>query len=710
MTSSYSPIFQPLSSPPLRGGTPPFVLADRIIRSRKGNPPHIQLSEMSEEQIEMTIDCLVEANGLTDAFLLNAIGSKTKRLNLTSCYHIRKYSLGMIAQQCCNLEVINLSNCRQVDNKVVTTLLAKCLKIKQLTLDGCARVTDAALSGIPRNLRKLSLSGCRQITEEALIRIAETCRELEEMNLAGCRNSVTKSVVHALFDLASSECKLKILDISDCAVLASDDVFVQYQLKLEFSSKLLPLQVIRLAGQSGLPPKYTWKSIQAIANMCGPNLVELDTTWSFSVNDQACYALASNCPNLKTLRLCNSQITANGLEILSASLLKLESLDLSWCLKVDAKAVQIIASTNSCLKELKLSHCIDFLSSKSNPISPKHILELIERCGNKLEKLELTGLPKLVSPELLSAISLNCCNLTCFTGSLGGETAGEIRNALEQFSRNCELIENLTIDVSRIQFTDEDLLSQAFRYPNLPNLKRLSLSANPKTPFGDSLLESVLGSRIGLEHLELRNCRDLSPELFQTWIQGYTPDRETALVVGAMLDADLSESEAAPTVIFRGRFLKEFNSHVGKKARNNTATLSGSYSETDNTIAQGFEMIRNSIVLNDPARAMDSLKSLTLVGASKFTDASLDRLSLMMGCMQHLEIIDAPLVQEEAAEPIRRRCRLLRALEITGPKLRVRIDSSRFVNRRRRRKALFPSKSFIAMKRKLSSDDDNQVD
>jgi hypothetical protein len=334
-----------------------------------------------------------------------------------------------------------------------------------------------------------------------------------------------------------------------------------------------------------------------------------------------------------------------------------------------------------------------------------------------LKKLELTGLPKLVTPELLSAIAIHCPNLVCFSGSLGGETAGEICNGLEQFSRNCESIETITIDASRIQL-DDIFVSQTFKVPNLPNLKRLSLSANPKTPFGDSFLEGLLGSRVGLEHLELRNCRDLSSELFQSWVQGYSPHREAALLVEAMIDADLaavkhagtksqlSESEA-PTVIYKGRFLKgnETMHRSDKKFLNNAATLS-SYSETDNnTIAQGFETVRSCIVLSDAAKAMDSLKSLTLVGASKLTDASLDQLSLMMSCMQTLEIIDAPLIGEDAVEPIRRRCRLLRAVEITGPKLRVRIDSSsRFVNRRRRRKALFPSKSFIAIKRKLSDD------
>ena len=702
-----SPMLHPMASPPLRAGTPPSVLADRIIRSRKGNPPQIQLSDMSEEQIASTIDCLVAANGLTDAFLLNAIDERTTRLNLTSCYHIRKYTLGMIAKQCANLEAINLTNCRQVDNKVVSTLLSDCPKLKELILDGCVRVTDAAFSGNINKLVKLSLSGCRQITEEALIRIAQSCHDLEEISLAGGRNSVTKAVLFAFFDLSLEHTKLKNIDVSDCAVLNSDDAFVQYHLKLEFSSRLLPLSVIRMAGLSGLPPRYTWKTVQAIAHMCGSNLVELDTTWSSSVNDQACYALASNCANVRVLKLCNSQVTACGIDMLASNLLALETLDLSWCLKVDARAVEIISGRmQQSLKELKLSHCVDFLCSKSagSPILPRHVADLVEKCCKNLIKLELTGLPKLVTAELLAVLAKNCAEtLVSFSCSLGGESLGEINNAFELFARSCELLENLTIDVSRLQL--DGLFPHAFSYPNLPNLKRLSLSANPKTPFGDALLESVLTNRTGLEHLELRNCRDISADLFQTWIQGYSPDREAAMVVEAMLDADLfgksnlSESEA-PTVIYRGRFFRQ----RGEKKPRNAATLS-SYSETDNTIAQGFELMKNCIVLNDPARALDSLKSLTLVGASRLTDASLDRLSLMMTCMQTLEIIDAPLVSEDAVDPIRTRCRLLRALEITGPKLRVRIDSSRFINRRRRRKALFPA-STLLMKRKLSSSAD----
>ena len=180
----------PVSSPPLRAGTPPPFIADKIVRARKGNPPQIILSDMTDFQIEATLDCLVDSNGLTDAFLLNAIGLHTRRLNLRSCYHIRKYTLGMISHQCLNLESIDLSNCRQADNKLVSNLLTNCLSLRELILDGCVRITDAAffppsspdssspLSPSLHRLTRLSLAGCRQVSEEALIRIAKTSDSL----------------------------------------------------------------------------------------------------------------------------------------------------------------------------------------------------------------------------------------------------------------------------------------------------------------------------------------------------------------------------------------------------------------------------------------------------------------------------------------------------------------------------------------------------
>lgn len=729
----------PLSSPPLRAGTPPPMIADKIVRSRKGNPPQIVFGELSEAEIEATLDCLVESNGLTDAFLLNAIGIHTRRLNLTSCYHIRKYTLGMIAQQCLNLEAINLSNCRQADNKLVSNLLSNCLSLRELILDGCVRITDAAffpqdakpsqcIRSLAR-LQKLSLAGCRQISEDAISKIAYHGSSLREFNLAGCRNSVTTGVVTALFDSSLKHRNLIRIDLSDCSVLSSDEAFVDYQLKLNFSHQLLPIQSITLAGLSGLPPRYTSKAIQAIAQMCGPNLVELDTTWSSSVNDEACYVIANHCSNVKILNLCNSQISWNGVEMLVQHLVALESLDLAWCLKVNALAVEAIAKSGTRLRSLNISHCVDFLqlgSPSRGPITTESILSLIAGCGETLERLELTGLAKVVTPEVLLALANDCPYLSHLAASLGGENASELASAFESFASMCESLTHLIVDVSRIA-SDRDILSEALKYPNFPNLIKLSLVAHSKQPFGDEALEAILVNRIGLEHLELRNCADISCNLFQTWIQGYNPDKEATLLVEAMLESELqkgymsstsnhtvlqgryySDSDA-PTVIFRG---KAMNARAGKNFKlNNGLAINpiSSCSETDTNIA-GFELLRKTLVLGDAARAMDCLKSLTLVGAQKLTDASLDRLSLMMTYMQSLEVIDAPLMTDDVVEPLRRRCRLLRALEITGPKLRVRIDSSRFFNRRHRRKGQLPPETLLAMKRKLKDSDDEDDD
>ena len=733
----WMPSLTTMSSPALGAGSPPPLIADRLVRARKGNPPQIVFSEMTEAEIALTLDCLVESNGLTDAFLLNAIGPRTRRLNLTSCYHIRKYSLGAIAQQCVNLESINLSNCRQADNKLVTNLLLNCPHLRELILDGCVRITDAAFfppelpatvaAGLGR-LTKLSLAGCRQISEEAMTRIAQKCIALTDINLAGGRGSVTGGVMSAFMDLSVLHQKLKRIDLSDCAVLSSDSAFLAYEEKLSFSTQLLPLETIKLAGLSGLPPRYTSKTVQALARMCGPHLRELETTWSSSVDDAACYVLATNCPRIRRLGICNSQVSPRGVEMLVTNLVGLESLDLSWCLKVNSTAVESIARCASSIKELVLSHCVDFLhasptsSESGGPICPEHLSSLLTSAGANLEKLELAGLSKVVTAEVFTDLAIHCPSITHLSANLGGEDAGKLAHAFEHFGQQCEAVTELTVDVSRIQ-SPVNVVIEGLKYPNFPNLEKLSVTANPKFPFGDDTLEAILNNRIGLQHIELRNCAALSPGLFNNWIQGYNPDREATLMVDAMIDSELqkgymsSASSArhtvvskysdsdAPTVIFRGRMVRG-NRAKTQKLEGGTFNPISSCSEAETTFA-GFEMLRTTIVLSDAARAMDSLKSLTLIGASRLTDASLDRLSLMTTYMQALEVLDAPLITDEAVETVRRRCRLLRSLEITGPKLRVRVDSSKFFNRRHRRKGQLPPQALVAMKRKLKDSDDD---
>ena len=686
-------------------------LSDRIVRARKGNQA-VQFSEMSGAEISETIERLVLANGLTDAFFLNAIDHRLTSLCLTWCYHIRKYSLGMIPGQCSSLESLNLSNCRQVDNKLVTNLLAQCLKLRHLVLDGCVKITDAAFldSANLGRIRALSLAGCRQISEEALLRIAQVCVSVEELNLAGLRSSVTRRVVWAILDSALSTQSLQNLDISDCAVLSSDDTFVQYQLKLDLvPHALLPVARIKLAGLSGLPPKYTHRTVGAIARLCGSNLVELDTTWCAGMNDEACFALASNCPNLRTLNICNSQVTASGIELLASHLVHLQALDLSWCLKVNGQAVTRIQQDMHALVSLNLSHCVDFLSGSS--LTADQIRRLVSLKGNSFHQLELAGLAKTATPEVVHAIAANCSSLTHLSLSLGAASSADLSDlaaAFKLLGQEAQELKQLQIDASRVEGRHTEFLLEGLTWPNFPSLQKLALTASPRSPFGDEVLEAILsGGRLGLESLELRNCGDLSPTLFHDWIKGYSPDREAQLVVDAMIDSELqrgymsssskatvvargSDSEA-PTVIFRGKEIV-----YRKKNRYQPPNLS--CSETDTTLV-GFDLLRSSIVLSDAARAMDSLKALTLTGAARLTDSSLDRLSLMLTYMQNLAILDAPLLTDESVEPVRRRCRLLRSLEITGPKLRVRIDSSKFFNRRHRRKGQPPAK------RKLCNDE-----
>ena len=710
----------PESSPPLRAGTPPPLVADRIIRARKGgNPTQLVLSEMHEEQISQTIDCLVASNGLTDAFLLNAIGPHTRRLNLTSCYHIRKYSLGMIPQQCRNLTSINLANCRQTDNKLVFNLLSNCPNLTELILDNCVKVTDAAF--FPPvdlgRLEKLSLAGCRQVSEESLLRIVNTATALNSISLSGCRNSVTSAVAAALMDSAVKHNRLRKIDLSDCLALASDEAFVNF-----FSSThLVPLQSIKLAGLSGVPPKYTWRTIQAIAHLCGPHLQELDTSWSTSVTDEACFALATNCPNLVRLNLCNSPLTESGVELLTTSLPNLEDLDLSWCIRVNARAVESIARNAVTIRSLSISNCVDFLRPENpNSISQRNIRNVISNCGQTLERLELAGISRLVTGDVLADLASKAPGLTHFSGSLGGSDSS-VWTALVEWGRQPgNSLTSLTLDISRVS-DERNLIADALRFPNFPSLKKLSITANSKYPISDELVEAILINRVGLETLELRNCGDISQDLFPSWINGYSPDRETTLVVEAMLEQELqkgylsstsiqtvvfgtnrySDSEAAGTVVFQGRRLLKRKPRRGK--------VMSSCSETETTIA--LELLKNSIVLSDAARAIDSLRSLTLVSVPKLTDASIDRLSLMTTYLQSLTIIDAPLLTEECVDPIRRRCRLLRSLEITGPKVRVRIDSSRFSNRRHRRKAAqIPPQALAVMKRKHGSEEDDEDD
>ena len=314
------------------------------------------------------------------------------------------------------------------------------------------------------------------------------------------------------------------------------------------------------------------------------------------------------------------------------------------------------------LQSLNLSHCVDFIDTHS-AITHTDICLLRNKLP-QLKQIHLLGLPGGVFWPFATHLSQTFFAQCDFA----------------EFATN-ELV-YLYLDCSRVPHVNADL----FALPNFPNLQHLVLHAGKQ--WDQHLLEKILSNRTRLAHLEIRNCP--SPD-FTNWIKGYNPDREAALVVESMIDHELklagylsSSSVCANTVVDYNTLTSDAGTVVRRKRTYRHKQKVSSCSEAE-IMLQGFDL---SIVLSDAARGMDGLQSLLISGAHKLTDQTLDSLSLMMTYMQDLTILDcSPHVSEEGAETVRRRCRLLRSLEIRGPKIQIRTDTSKFSNRRHRKKA-----------------------
>lgn len=114
------------------------------------------------------------------------------------------------------LEQLDLSTCPWLTPENLKRIIANCPHLTRLSCSSNVQLTFLAWSELQKlkNLVALDISRCRQIQDEEFSLILKACVNASELNLEDC----TKLTDKAFFELARSQPKLEILNVSRCHI------------------------------------------------------------------------------------------------------------------------------------------------------------------------------------------------------------------------------------------------------------------------------------------------------------------------------------------------------------------------------------------------------------------------------------------------------------------------------------------------------------
>lgn len=167
--------------------------------------------------------------------------------------------------------------------------------------------------------------------------------------------------------------------------------------------------------------------VTQVAALC-PNLKTF-TTYSPLIHDSSLQALATHCPHLEVLDLGGADITLEGLKFLIGNKnIKLKTLNLEYCSKLDDEGLLLISKTQPSLQHLRIDgtnfsdeaiaisllawpHLRTFVAFESNV--RRMTLEAIERSCHDLTRLGLSkaSIKDPQDEEILASIESNSRNL-----------------------------------------------------------------------------------------------------------------------------------------------------------------------------------------------------------------------------------------------------------------------------------------------------------
>ncbi|EFJ08985.1 hypothetical protein SELMODRAFT_130925 [Selaginella moellendorffii] len=197
-----------------------------------------------------------------------------------------------------DVEEINLEFGQDVQDEHLAAVKCKVwkfsCKLQRLNLNACQKITDAGVEAVVsecRSITKLEIYWNLKVTDAAVKSIVTNLKELELLNLSGCKSITDQSMRH----LAEHSPSIRSLNLTRCVKLTDEGL-------CEILNVCLQLEELYLYALSGFTPKSL--------------------------------ALIGNLEELKVLELTGAQELSSNCLVSISKCHKLESLCLSWCVRI----------------------------------------------------------------------------------------------------------------------------------------------------------------------------------------------------------------------------------------------------------------------------------------------------------------------------------------------------------------------------------------
>ncbi|CAN8279916.1 unnamed protein product [Cochlearia groenlandica] len=255
---------------------------------------------------------------------------------------------------------IDLEFAQGIDDSHFKLLKSRCrdaplLSLECLNLNGCQKISDSgieAVTSICPKLKVFSIYWNVRVTDASIRHLVENCRNIIDLNLSGCKSLTDKG----LQLVAESYQDLESLNITRCVKITDDGL-------LQVLHKCSSLQTLNLYALSGFTDK-AYKKISLLddlrfLDLCGAQnlsdeglthiakcnkLESLNLTWCVRITDAGVITMANSCPSLEFLSLFGIVgVTDRCLEALSQTCsATLTTLDVNGCIGIKRRSCEAL--------------------------------------------------------------------------------------------------------------------------------------------------------------------------------------------------------------------------------------------------------------------------------------------------------------------------------------------------------------------------------
>ncbi|PRP80267.1 hypothetical protein PROFUN_12734 [Planoprotostelium fungivorum] len=320
-----------------------------------------------------------------------------RELSVFGCSKLTDRFLLEISESCTNVNILSVARLPLITDDGLTSVIRSC-HLTELNLGRSLR----ELAGRSGDLRYIDLTQLNAVDTASLVQLFSSAENLETCYLS-CTSNVDREVLTSIANTCHEMKKLYV----------SRQDFVIDESVVSIAQNCPQLEILNLSRCS----KVTDESMTAVADGC-PSLNTLYMSLCSLVTNNGLSDVFEKCSNLTILELngCRESVNASSLSVLARCCPKIQLLDLTGCLNVDAECISIISSSFPFMVHLALA-------------------------DTNIEDSDVEVLSKGIWKRTLDTIVLSGCT------NLRGDSVASILQNLEQLGRayfsHCVCIHNV---------------------------------------------------------------------------------------------------------------------------------------------------------------------------------------------------------------------------------------------------------------------------